>query len=322
MATKVNIPRSVVDPNYRYSMPLLEQRIEGKGINIHTTLLNLDSVAKALRTNKDYILKFFGYELSIQVNNKNGDIYLNGEIQEEDVLKVLDKFIEKYILCAKCRLPEMFILVNKERTALVGTCYSCAFKTPIDRAHKLSGYILKNPPQNQSEFKNLRDDNKAFEQVDAKDLEKNTERRRLILKVRNSPLLPGTEESQPVFDEIQAYLEDGFPMTKEYVFDPNHVENLYKLVKRLRLDKDKWDRIGFILFRHIFDVDTIKDLKNRPVLFQKVLHRHNFGSFVSHELLLNIQWLYYETNKQTDHSKIIPTRLAKLMDQQFIEEVT
>jgi hypothetical protein len=216
----------------------------------------------------------------------------------------------------------MFITSNDERTALTGNCYSCGFKTPIDRAHKLSSFILKNPPQNQSEFKSHQTDNKNFEPVAARDIEKTAERRKLILKVRSNPLVPGNEESQSLFEEVEAYLEESFPIAKDYVFDPSHVETLYKLVKRLRLEKEKWDRIGYILFRHIFDVDTIKDLKNRPVLFQKVLQRHNFGSFASHEFLLNLQWMYYEANKHTDHSKIIPTRLAKFMDQQLIEEVT
>lgn len=319
--SKVNIPRSIADPNYRYQMPLLQTRIEGKGINIHTTLLNLGPVAKALRTNKDYLLRFFGYELSIQVNEKGSDIYLNGEISEDDVLKVVDRFIEKYILCAKCRLPEMFISLDAERSALVGNCYSCGFKTPIDKAHKLSSYILKNPPQNQSEFKRHQADGSSFEPTQTNDQEKSTERRQLILKIRNNAFVPGAEESQAVFAEVAAYLQDAFPVSKDYVFDISHVEKVYKLIKRLRLEKEKWDRIGFILFRHLFDLDSVKNLTDRPVLFQRVLQRHNMGHYAGHELLLNLQWLYYETHKDTDHSKIISTRLAKLLESEFFEEV-
>lgn len=321
MSQKVNIPRTIQDPNYRYQMPALQTRIEGKGINIHTTLLNLGPVAKSMRISKEYILKFFGYELSIQVNEKGAEIYLNGEIPEDDVLKVLDKFIDKYILCAKCGVPEMFISSNAEKTALTGHCYVCGFTTQIDKVHKLSGYILKNPPQNQSEFKKHDADKSQFETSTVADGEKGGERRGLILKIRANAFIPQSEESKELFEEVEAYLTAGFPVSKDYVFDLSHVEVVYKLIKRLRLEKEKRDRIGYILFRHIFDVESVKNLTDRPVLFQRVLRRHNMGSFVSQELLLNLQWMYYEENKETDHSKIIPTRLAKLMESEFLEEV-
>ena len=121
MTEFVNIPRTIEDPNYRYKMPLLQQRIEGKGMNIHTTLLNLKDVAKFLRISHEYILKFFAYELGVQTNEKNSDIWINGEISQLDVQKVLDKFIDKFILCSNCKLPEMYLEVtegDKEKQVL------------------------------------------------------------------------------------------------------------------------------------------------------------------------------------------------------------
>lgn len=319
--SKVNIPRSIQDPNYRYQMPILQMRIEGKGINIHTTLLNLKEVAKSLRTNPEYILKFFGYELSIQINDKNDVVYLNGEISESDVWKVLDRFIEKFILCSLCKLPEMFISLSPDERSLVGRCFSCGKKTAIDSIHKLSAYIIRNPPQNQSEFKALQSDKTSFDSGSTSSGEQSLRRRQLLMKIRESPFIPHHQDSKALFDEVEAYLQEGFPISKDYKFEESHVETVYKLIKRLRLEKEKWDRVGYILFRHLFDIDRIKNLTDFPKLFQRVLQRHNLSEFVSMEFLLNIQWLYYEAHKGEEYGKIIPTRIAKLMESEYISDV-
>ena len=45
----VNIPSTIEDPNYRYKMPKIQTKIEGKGNGIKVNLVNLVDVAKALR---------------------------------------------------------------------------------------------------------------------------------------------------------------------------------------------------------------------------------------------------------------------------------
>jgi translation initiation factor 5 len=45
----INIPSTVEDPNYRYKMPQIITKSEGKGNGIKVNLVNLVDVAKALR---------------------------------------------------------------------------------------------------------------------------------------------------------------------------------------------------------------------------------------------------------------------------------
>lgn len=66
----LNIPSTVVDTNYRYKMPKMQTKIESKGNGIKTNIVNLPDVAKHLRTNELYILKFFGFEKASQVIEK------------------------------------------------------------------------------------------------------------------------------------------------------------------------------------------------------------------------------------------------------------
>jgi translation initiation factor 5 len=61
LAAMLNIPSTVDDTKYRYKMPKMQVKIESKGNGIKTNIVNLGDVAKHLRTNEQYILKWFGF---------------------------------------------------------------------------------------------------------------------------------------------------------------------------------------------------------------------------------------------------------------------
>jgi len=65
MAT-VNVNRSVTDIFYRYKMPRLQAKVEGKGNGIKTVLVNMAEVARAIGRPATYPTKYFGCELGAQ----------------------------------------------------------------------------------------------------------------------------------------------------------------------------------------------------------------------------------------------------------------
>lgn len=146
---KVNIPSYIEDINYRYKMPKIQFKIEGKGNGIKTNIMNMADIAKALRVNTDYPLKYMGIELGSQIQYKeNGNevtTIINGQFQETDLVKTLDKFIEKYVLCPKCHLPEMLLRVKNKMVC--GKCDGCGNRPTLDNGHNLAKYITKNPPK-------------------------------------------------------------------------------------------------------------------------------------------------------------------------------
>lgn len=106
----LNIPSTVVDPYYRYKMPVMQLEIEGRGSGIKTKIVNLQDVARHLRTSESYILKYFGFEKGSQTmikvsekTDKNAQAstsyYILGMFKGDDFLKLLDIFIDKFILC-------------------------------------------------------------------------------------------------------------------------------------------------------------------------------------------------------------------------------
>lgn len=130
-------------------------KIEGKGNGIMTNITNLDKVAEALRVPPMYPLKFFGVELGTLIKQKTDSFIVNGKHDQSSLEKLLDKFIDKYILCPICKIPEMTLKAKKE--TLIGSCRSCGKRHKLDTTHKVATYILKNPPKDDSEFADNKD---------------------------------------------------------------------------------------------------------------------------------------------------------------------
>lgn len=64
------------------------------------------------------------------------------------MLKFLDKFIDKYILCPKCRYPELHLRIKgeKKKAEIHGKCESCGFKGAMDQNHKIVNTMLDQKP--------------------------------------------------------------------------------------------------------------------------------------------------------------------------------
>jgi len=145
----LNIPSSVDDPSYRYKMPRLVSRKEGRGNGSKTGILNMGDVSRALKRDPVYITKFIGYELGAQSSYTNKEnegerVVINGHHDTPVFQNLVDKFIERYVLCTGCNLPEIDMVVRKG--FIVATCKACGWNGELDNQHKLAGYIVKNPP--------------------------------------------------------------------------------------------------------------------------------------------------------------------------------
>jgi len=143
----VNIPRDIIDDYYRYKMPTLKAKVEGKGNGIKTVVENMEDIARALNRPPSYTTKFFGFELGAltKVDTVNHKYIVNGKRDAEDLATVLDSFIQRYVLCSKCRNPDTTLVVKGE--IITSQCKACGKTNPVDMSHKLSTYILKNPPE-------------------------------------------------------------------------------------------------------------------------------------------------------------------------------
>lgn len=144
----VNINCNVTDAFYRYKMPKLITKVEGKGNGIKTVIVNMSDIGKALSRPPTYPTKFFGCELGAQTqfDLKNERFIVNGDHNSARLQELLHTFIRKFVLCSECDNPETNMIVKEKKGLISLRCIACGHTTNVDMRHKLTTFILKNPP--------------------------------------------------------------------------------------------------------------------------------------------------------------------------------
>jgi len=139
------------DAFYRYKMPKLQSRVEGRGNGVKTNVVNMVDIAKALGRPPSYTTKYFGCELGAQskFSAESGQSLVNGAHDSRTLSGVLEGFIKKFVQCYACGNPETIIEVDK-RGNITLTCKACGHVSDVDPRHKLNTFIIKNPPKNKS----------------------------------------------------------------------------------------------------------------------------------------------------------------------------
>jgi translation initiation factor 5 len=128
-------------------MPLLQIKIEGKGNGIKTVIPNMAEIARALSRPPAYPTKFLGCELGAQTtfDDKAERYIVNGAHQADHLRKLMDTFIDKFVLCGNCKNPETDLKITKDKMIL-RDCKACGARSDVDMRHKLTTFITKNPP--------------------------------------------------------------------------------------------------------------------------------------------------------------------------------
>jgi translation initiation factor 5 len=69
---------------------------------------------------------------------------VNGKHDAQDLVVHLTKFIQMYVLCPNCHLPELKTKVGKKSIKI--DCASCGHNGIIKNSHRCTLYMIKNPP--------------------------------------------------------------------------------------------------------------------------------------------------------------------------------
>lgn len=168
MATSVNIGGGD-DQFNRYKMPSVMGKVEGRGNGIKTRIVNCFEVARALHRPPGYVCKFFGCELGAQTKiDDNAGVYIvNGAFQQKVLAEILQKFIEMFVLCSNCKLPETDLKLKKNGN-ITQLCNACGAESMCDMTHKLCTHIANNPPDGKKKAKDGKRDKAARRALKAK----------------------------------------------------------------------------------------------------------------------------------------------------------
>ena len=151
----INIAGStpVDDPEYRYKMPSVYGKIEGRGNGIKTVIPNISEVALALHREPGEVNKFFGTELGAQTtyNADTDRAVVNGAHNDQVLQNAIKKYIDVFVLCPQCGLPETDYKIKSG--CIYHKCMACGAKEMVDMNHKLCTYILAQDKKAKAEKK-------------------------------------------------------------------------------------------------------------------------------------------------------------------------
>jgi len=132
----------VDDPEYRYKMPSVFGKIEGRGNGIKTVIPNITDVAFSLHRSPAEVSKFFGCELGAQTKyiEDTDRAIVNGAHTDSVLQNLVHIYVQGFVLCPNCNLPETKYKIKGG--CIFHNCAACGAKDMLDMSHKLCTFIL------------------------------------------------------------------------------------------------------------------------------------------------------------------------------------
>ena len=122
------------DINNRYKMPEWKFRHAGGGNGCFTIIDNLEDVSKSLGHPSSVIIKYIS--IGFGCNSKENSI--TGHQNKEDLDKIIDSYIQNFIICPQCQLPELipYIVGKKKKKSLFVRCSACGYDGKLTNMDK------------------------------------------------------------------------------------------------------------------------------------------------------------------------------------------
>jgi hypothetical protein len=98
----INIGGDDHDIHYRYKREIIIVN-QVKIKKIYSLITNLDLISKQIRVKPLVLMNYFKKKLGVSIN----DNMISGVVTSDRLEKLLQDFIKKYVLCPKCKLPEL-----------------------------------------------------------------------------------------------------------------------------------------------------------------------------------------------------------------------
>mmetsp|Transcript_53443 Transcript_53443/g.130095 ORF Transcript_53443/g.130095 Transcript_53443/m.130095 type:complete len:415 (-) Transcript_53443:2194-3438(-) len=218
----------VDDPEYRYKMPAVYGKVEGSGNGIKTAVPNISDVATSLRRSPGEVNKFFGCELGAQTtySEEIDRAIVNGSHTDDTLQKLVHRYVEGFVLCPNCGLPETEYKIKNEM--IWHKCAACGAKEMVDMNHKLTNYILaqENKAKKLKHKKTKKDKSKGGIKDDGdaekkKKSKKDKKRKKDKKKENNEPSENGEEDGD---SDDKDYLKEAIFGKKDDVQDLLGVE--------------------------------------------------------------------------------------------------
>jgi len=144
---------AIDDPAYRYKMPTVVGKIEGRGNGIKTVISNISDLGVSLHRSPPEVNKFFGCELGAQTSysEETDRAVVNGAHTDGALQEMVHRYVEYFVLCPSCGLPETEYKIKSD--IIWHRCKACGAKEMVNMQHKLCTFILAQDKKAKAEKK-------------------------------------------------------------------------------------------------------------------------------------------------------------------------
>lgn len=191
----INIGGGSADASYRYKMPRIVGKIEGRGNGIKTVVDNCAEVCESLNRSPAYLTKFLGIELAAQSRWREEELrsIVNGSHSDADLQNLVHKFVDIFVLCPVCKYPETKLKISTKNKTITHVCKACGAKSMVDMNHRLCTFILK-------DAKRAKKQSKDGKKGDKKKKDKKAKKEKRDKRKKRTEDEAGAAEAAPVDD--------------------------------------------------------------------------------------------------------------------------
>jgi len=104
-------------------------RLNVSVIGMRTVVYNFAEIADALGREPQHLLKFLTRELATAATLQEHRAIFKGKFSQETFMRLLQRYMESFIVCPVCKRPDTKIVKEKRLYFLV--CAACGAKSPV-----------------------------------------------------------------------------------------------------------------------------------------------------------------------------------------------
>lgn len=98
-------------------------------VGMRTIISNFKEIADALDRDPQHVLKFLTREMATAATFHDSRAIFQGKFQRDSFERLLQRYLESYVVCPVCKRPDTRIVKEKRLTFLV--CNACGAKSSI-----------------------------------------------------------------------------------------------------------------------------------------------------------------------------------------------
>ena len=98
-------------------------------IGMRTVIYNFKEIADALDRDPQHLLKFLTGEMATAATIQGSRVIFQGKFSEDTFNRLIQRYIESFVVCPVCKLPDTKIIKEKRLSFLI--CQACGAKTCI-----------------------------------------------------------------------------------------------------------------------------------------------------------------------------------------------